>query len=142
MDTKHPDKFPALQELDDLTGHELRTIYAAVIHKPPPKRASAEFLRSNIVWTLQAGTVKLNPLHLRQTLINKAKHVDLQQHPPCKAGTRLIREWQGHTHEVTVLDKGYLWQGTQYRSLSRIAREITGARWSGPRFFGIKKTSR
>lgn len=91
MYTEHPDKFPALQELDHLTGHELRTIYATVIHKPPPKRASAEFLRSNIAWSLQAGTVKMNPLHLRQSLTNKAKRADPHQHPPCKASTRLIR---------------------------------------------------
>jgi hypothetical protein len=53
-----------------------------------------------------------------------------------KPGTRLIREWRGQTHEVTVLDEGYEWQGVRYRSLSPIARAITGSRWSGPRFFG------
>jgi hypothetical protein len=53
------------------------------------------------------------------------------------AGARLIREWNGTTHVVDVVDGGYLWNGEQHRSLSAIARAITGTRWSGPRFFGI-----
>ena len=56
------------------------------------------------------------------------------------SGTRLIRTWGGETHEVTVLERGYLWQGRRYRSLSAIAGEITGTRWSGPRFFGLRET--
>jgi hypothetical protein len=52
------------------------------------------------------------------------------------APKRLIREWNGRTHEVEVLPDGYLWKGRRFRSLSAVAREITGARWSGPRFFG------
>jgi hypothetical protein len=58
--------------------------------------------------------------------------------PRLKPGTRLIREWQGRTHEVLVGDGSFLWQRTQYRSLSQIARAITGTRWSGPVFFGLK----
>ena len=52
-------------------------------------------------------------------------------------GSRLIREWRGRTHTVEVLDRGFRCDGKQYRSLSAIARAITGARWSGPRFFGL-----
>src|SRR5206468_814524 len=59
--------------------------------------------------------------------------------PQPKPGTRLIREWQGRTHEVLVLDDGFSWQGAQYRSLSAIARKITGTAWSGPLFFGLKQ---
>jgi hypothetical protein len=55
-----------------------------------------------------------------------------------KPGTRLIREWQRRTHDVLVLDDGFSWQGTRYRSLSAIARKITGTAWSGPLFFGLK----
>ena len=55
------------------------------------------------------------------------------------AGTRLIREWQGVEHHVTVLDDGFEYQGCKYKSLSVIARTITGTRWSGPVFFGLKK---
>ncbi len=52
-------------------------------------------------------------------------------------GTRLIREWNGVTHRVEVEEQGLLWRGTRYSSLSAVARAITGARWSGPRFFGV-----
>jgi len=54
------------------------------------------------------------------------------------AGTRLIREWQGVEHTVTVLDDGYEWQGRPYQSLSAVARAITGTRWNGLVFFGLK----
>jgi len=56
------------------------------------------------------------------------------------AGTRLIREWQGAEHTVTVLKDGYEWQGRPYTSLSAIARTITGTRWNGWIFFGLKNT--
>jgi hypothetical protein len=59
--------------------------------------------------------------------------------PQLKPGTRLIREWQGRTHEVVVRDDGLSWQGMHYRSLSAIARKITGTAWSGPLFFGLKQ---
>jgi len=52
-------------------------------------------------------------------------------------GTRLVREWNGALHEVEVLEDGYLWRGARHRSLSAIARAITGTKWSGPRFFGL-----
>jgi hypothetical protein len=55
-----------------------------------------------------------------------------------KPGTRLVREWQGRTYEVLVLDDGLSWHGTSYRSLSALARKITGTAWSGPLFFGLK----
>ena len=58
------------------------------------------------------------------------------------AGTRLIREWQGVEHTVTVLQDGYEWQGRPYRSLSAIARAITGTRWNGWRFFGLRGIGR
>jgi hypothetical protein len=53
-------------------------------------------------------------------------------------GTILVREWQGNAHRVTVLDDGVAFNGKRYRSLSEVAREITGSRWSGPRFFGLR----
>ncbi len=55
-----------------------------------------------------------------------------------KAGTRLYRSWQGVTQEVLVLEGGYGWRGKSYASLSEVARAITGTRWSGPRFFGLR----
>lgn len=54
-----------------------------------------------------------------------------------KPGARLVREWRGRTHTVTVTDDGFEYDGTNYLSLTRIVKEITGAHWSGPRFFGL-----
>ena len=54
-------------------------------------------------------------------------------------GTRLIREWNGRTISVEVGEIGFLWEDKTYRSLSEIAREVTGAHWSGPRFFGLRR---
>lgn len=55
-----------------------------------------------------------------------------------RSGTRLLREWQGTTHSVSVTDGGFVYQGRTYKSLSVIARTITGTRWSGPAFFGLR----
>jgi len=56
-----------------------------------------------------------------------------------KPGARLLREWHGTTHEVIVTDSGYVWEGHTYKSLSAVAQAISGAKWNGPRFFGIAK---
>jgi Protein of unknown function (DUF2924) len=56
-------------------------------------------------------------------------------------GTRLLRERGGRTHTVIVLDDGFAYDGERYRSLTEIARRITGAHWSGPRFFGLRKAA-
>jgi hypothetical protein len=53
------------------------------------------------------------------------------------AGSRLVREWHGRSHTVEVTERGFLYGDQHYRSLSEVARAITGARWSGPRFFGL-----
>ncbi len=61
--------------------------------------------------------------------------------PKIKPGTRLLREWHGTMHEVIVLENGVQFRDEIWPSLSAVAREITGARWSGPRFFGLKERS-
>jgi hypothetical protein len=62
--------------------------------------------------------------------------------PPLpRTGTVLVREWQGTTHHVTIVNDGFLWNGQTHRSLSAIARAITGAKWNGPRFFGMRERS-
>jgi Protein of unknown function (DUF2924) len=58
-----------------------------------------------------------------------------------KPGARLVREWHGRTHTVTVTEEGFEYAGTSYASLSKIAEKITGAHWSGPRFFGLAAAS-
>lgn len=62
--------------------------------------------------------------------------------PRLKPGGRLVREWNGTTHVVDVTEDGFNWNGRSYRSLSAIARAITGAHWSGPRFFGLSGGAR
>lgn len=62
-----------------------------------------------------------------------------EQSAPIVHGTRFVREWNGKTISVTRTDQGFDWNGSTYRSLSQIARRATGAHWSGPRFFGLKR---
>ena len=62
--------------------------------------------------------------------------------PTIKPGTRLLREWHGKTHEVIVTEEGVRFNGKSYRSLSEVARTITGTRWSGPLFFGLKSADK
>src|SRR6516162_5770582 len=75
---------------------------------------------------------------LRQLGLELQQTGRLRIRPQLKPGTRLIREWRGRSHEVLVLDDNFSWQGTHYRSLSAIARKITGTAWSGPLFFGLR----
>ena len=82
------------------------------------------------VWSLQR--------QLRQIALELQQTGRVRIYPRLKPGTRLMREWRGRSHEVQVLDDGFSWQGTHYRSLSAIARKITGTAWSGPLFFGLR----
>jgi hypothetical protein len=68
----------------------------------------------------------------------KTGELDLDSAASLKVGTRLVRQWQGATHQVEIVDAGYLYQDRQYQSLSQVARAITGSNWSGPRFFGLR----
>lgn len=67
---------------------------------------------------------------------------DFRSRPRIKSGTRLIRQWRGEIHEVVVAESGYEYREIKYHSLSEIARKITGTRWSGPAFFGLKTSKR
>jgi len=138
---EHPVKIPALDRLPAWSVSKLRSFYEELHQRPSPPRASADFLRGNIAWTLQAIDQGKSPPTLRQALIKRLNGRSSGTSSLTQVGTRLIREWQGKTYQVTVLDKGYLWQDARYNSLSRIAEKITGTRWSGPRFFGLKDAS-
>ncbi|MFI4974811.1 MAG: DUF2924 domain-containing protein [Caulobacterales bacterium] len=101
---------------------------------PPPKLRSVELLRLIIAWRMQAaaegslsGETKAR---LRSTSIPRTPN------PP--AGTRLTREYRGVLYTVEILAGGVRHAGRTYRSLSEVAREITGTRWNGPRFFGLR----
>ncbi len=84
--------------------------------------------------------VKRRLRELAAGLHRDSKKTAAQRRDPLriKPGTRLIRQWEGQTHHVTVGEAGFEYNGERYKSLSAIARLITGTRWSGPLFFGLK----
>lgn len=129
--------------LADLPRPALMARWRALYRSDPPKGLSRRLLVLAIAYRLQVKRYGgLSPGARRRLLGNgsgaatterrKAKASDR-----LAAGTRLIREWNGVTHVVDVAEGHFVWNGTRYRSLSAVARAITGARWSGPRFFGV-----
>ncbi len=134
-----------LARLGDLTLFELREEWRRRHRMPPPMRLSRELLIRAITYNLQERALgglsksivrKLVCLNVGLTAGDGRKPI-----PPIslKSGMRLVREWRGVTHTVLVHADGVEWNGRRYSSLTIIAREITGARWSGPRFFGLRK---
>ncbi|KKC26079.1 DUF2924 domain-containing protein [Sphingomonas sp. SRS2] len=71
--------------------------------------------------------------------LHESGDIDLGKQRQLKPGTKLVRQWHGTVYHVLVLEDGFQFQDRHYRSLTPIAREITGAAWSGPRFFGLKE---
>ena len=137
MEHNYPELPDSVEMLDSMTSDELRLLYQQVLGTRPPSRASRVFLTGNIAWTQQAQAHNQAPTTLRGELIKRSTPSRQKKVHHYKPGTRLVREWHGVTYEVVVTDDGYLWQDRAYRSLTAIAREITGANWSGPRFFGL-----
>lgn len=101
----------------------------------PPKYISRRLLELSAGWHLQCREAGGPDRELVRLLRGSRDDVVTKQ--AIKPGTRLVREWNGRTHHVEVLPKGFRWNEREFRSLSIIAREITGAHWSGPRFFGL-----
>ena len=129
--------------LEALSNFELRAEWRRLHHMQPPKSLSRELLLRGITYKIQerafGGLSKSILRQLTGTEPN-ASLVENRRVTPrtaVKPGTRLVREWNGETHTVLVHSDGVEWRGTRYRSLSVVAREITGAHWSGPRFFGL-----
>lgn len=107
----------------------------------PPPSLSRSFMVKALAYDLQCGVYGGLSARSERTLKVAARSSRRSAPPRALArGSRLIREWNGQLCEVEVVDQGYLWEGRTYRSLSAIARAITGARWSGPRFFGLEPT--
>ena len=131
------DALPPVEQLDNLSRQELRKHFIEAGLGHIPKNASQGFFRGHLAWAKQAVDAGNDPVSLRKSLVRKAQKAGRPAAPIYKPGTRLIREWQGVTHEVTIEERGFMWNGLRYRSLSRIAQEITGTKWSGPRFFGL-----
>lgn len=103
----------------------------------PPKLRSIDLLRHMLAWRVQAQALGgLDTWLVRE--IRAAGKAGNRRKPMIDAGSRLAREWKGVLHEVEVVESGYQYEGRSYRSLSAVARAITGARWNGPRFFGLR----
>jgi hypothetical protein len=116
------------------------------LYRTEPPRLSRDIMMRAIAYRLQefahGGLSRITQRRL-MTLgheLETAGRIAPPPGPRIKPGARLIREWHGRTHTVCVTDDGFEFEGTTYRSLTKIAHDITGAQWSGPRFFGLTKT--
>src|SRR5271163_3787605 len=134
-----------LAQLSTLTIFELRGEWRRLHRAPPPMRLSRDLMIRAIIYKLQerayGGLSRAAARKLEQARAARRSRGTAKPAQPIslKPGTRLVREWRGVTHTVLVQADGIEWRGRRYRSLSVVAREITGAHWSGPRFFGLRK---
>jgi hypothetical protein len=105
---------------------------------PAPEGLSTSLLRRGVIYDVQAKHYgALSPAH-RKTLLQIAASKTAAPPASMKTGARLVREWNGVAHVVDIVENGFRYRDKTYTSLSAIAKEITGAHWSGPRFFGLK----
>jgi hypothetical protein len=132
-----------LSRLATMSSAELRSEWLALYKRPAPDM-TADLLRRGLAYRLQERAAGgLTPATLREIERLDRHRLRTGEAVPLpatriKPGTRLVRDWGGRTHHVVVLDTGFLYDDRRFRSLSTIAGEITGAKWSGPRFFGLK----
>jgi len=132
-----------LQALNGMTYDGLRTEWRRLYRAHPPKRVARDLLVLGVAWKIQEqaygglGVATKRRLADLATAMEQDGDLARSRVARFKPGAKLIREWRGETHTVIVLEDGFEWQGKRWRSLSVIAREITGAHWSGPRFFGL-----
>ena len=128
-----------MARLRSVTIFELRQEWRHLHRMSPPKRLSRDLLIRGIAYKLQeAAYGGLTKAELRQLI--KLGTARIGTTPPItelSPGSKIVRDWHGATHVVLVQKSGFEWKGKQYKSLTAIAREITGVRWSGPRFFGL-----
>ena len=128
-------------EIETMDRAALSAAWDAVFGTPVPKRLSSPFLRRFLAFEIQARECCGLPKGFVGKLQKEVRDDRGTSSPALKPGGRLIREWNGATHVVDVIDGGFIWKDQRFASLSPIARAITGARWSGPRFFGLKRTT-
>ena len=132
-----------LKAFEHLSPTELRKCWGQVFRSPAPKGASRDFLLRALTYKTQedhfGGLRPSTQRRLRQMAktLDRSPGTDLVPVPFAKPGTKLVRQWHNRKHEVTVLETGFAYDGKVYDSLSKVAREITGTRWSGPVFFGL-----
>jgi hypothetical protein len=133
-----------LSRLEGLTNFELRSEWRRLHGTQPPKSLSRDLLLRGITYKIQErafGGLSKSVLRRLSGAAPEVQGATIRKTAPVtvKPGTRLVREWKGQTHTVLVYADGIEWRGKRYRSLSVVAREITGAHWSGPRFFGLDR---
>ena len=128
-----------LDALESMSRAELRAAWNREVRTTPPN-VSAGLLRLALAHHHQSKVMG----GVTKTMERKLQEIaDVGAAERVTPGTRLVREWRGKMHVVTVSDEGrYRWQNRDWNSLSEIARTITGTRWSGPAFFGIKSQKR
>jgi hypothetical protein len=137
----------ALSRLLTLDIGELRRQWRGLYKTQAPRHFSRELLVRAVAFRMQEvaqGGLRPEPQRQLRRIAQQFKETrdaTMRARVELKPGTRLMREWQGRIYDVLVLDDGFSWQGTRYRSLSAIVRQITGTAWSGPLFFGLKPNS-
>jgi hypothetical protein len=130
-----------LDTIRDLDRDALVARWRSIYGQPPPKGISRRLLQRVAAYAVQAKAYGGLKPKTRKMLLRiadgDAREPESKSKPSPAPGARLLREWNGRTHQVDVTEAGFLWNGESYGSLSAVARAITGARWSGPRFFGV-----
>ena len=133
-----------LDSLPTMSKDALSALWQQLFQSPPPHQLRRQLVVRILAYRIQEQEFRgLNPsAHQRLRQMARALERDpaaeISDAPSFKPGTRLIRQWQDRTHIVTVEENGYEYQGSRYQSLSEVARLVTGTRWSGPLFFGLK----
>jgi hypothetical protein len=132
--------------IEDLPTHELRIAWRRHYRTEPPRCMPRDLMIRALAYRLQeranGGLAPAAKRKLR-SLVAEIETKGTQVFDPgiaLKPSARLVREWAGGTHTVIVLEDGFEYDGERCPSLTKIAAKITGAHWSGPRFFGIGKT--
>ena len=131
--------------LPSLNKTQLLALWAENFSKDPPPRLHRRLMVALLAYRIQekefGGLSHAARRRLREVALSLRTDKPSQERPDSapQTGTRLLRVWRGETHEVIAIGSGYEYRGQTYSSLSRIAREITGTRWSGPLFFGVRK---
>ena len=124
-------------EFKALSRDELKERWLKAYGTAPPKRIASTMMARILTCDHQWKTSGPSRAACAGKLRSVLEAAEAEK-PVAASGTRLVREWNGQEHIVDVTDTGYLWKGKPWRSLSAIAKEITGTKWSGPRFFGVQ----
>src|SRR5438270_13920404 len=130
-----------IARLGGLTREELIQSWIKTHNNPPPKGVSRRLLELSAAYALQAEAFGGLKPHLRKALAAALDpdptSVKSKTEGTLKSGSQLVRVWNGRTHYVEAVEGGFIWNDEKFRSLTAVAYRITGARWSGPRFFGL-----